>query len=480
MSDPATQVNPVTALMLRRAKRRSPPRAGLALAAVCLGSFMTLLDGSAVNIALPSIQHDVHGSIAAVQWVVSAYTIPLASVLLSAGNLADRLGARRLFLLSLGLFALASLLCAVSPSLQFLLAARAFQGVVAGGLLPTTLAIVSQTYHDPFERAKAITLWGGTGAIALVVGPVGGGLLTQAFGWRSIFLINVPVGLVTLALSIRHLAVIPPRRAESADIVGQSAGVLALATLIAGLIEGGQRGWLDPLTLCLLVAAAASATTFVAIERRIRHPAVPPAMFRSRAFTASVVSGLAFQFGGYGLQFMLAIYLQEHWRIGAAQTGTLFLPFSVASLLGILVLNRRLIRRGPRWLLCSGAMTSFVGTLVLLTVTGRSSLVALIVGTTLVGLGCGLFAPSINTSALMSIDARFAGLGSGVLNTARQIGMAIGVALLGAFVGPSNAVLGLRICLVLIAVSFALIVLLSLRYAPRNNHDSDSVTSTAR
>lgn len=442
-------------------------RKSLALAAVCLGSFMTMLDGSAVNIALPAIQRDVHGSISSVQWVLSAYTIPVASLLLTAGDLADRLGARRLFGWSLGLFTLASLLCALSPTLTLLLAARTLQGIMAGGLLPTTLAIVTRTYADPVERARAITVWGATGAVALVIGPVGGGLLTDAFGWRSIFLINVPVGLATLALATRSIAETARRHSRSVDVAGQLSGVLALASLVAALIEGGERGWSTPPSTVLLITAGAGIVAFVLIEHRSSHPALPPAMFRQPAFTASVVSGFAYQFGSFGLQFMLANYLQERWRLSAAHTGWLFLPFSVSGLIGILVLNRRLIHRGPRWLLWTGASTALLGALILLPVSGPASWPALIAGSTLIGLGCGVFAPSINVATMMSIEPEFAGLGSGVLNTARQIGMAIGVALLGAFIGMPDALLGLRWCLGLIALCFLLILLLSLRYAPR-------------
>lgn len=449
--------------------RNSPtlPRTGFALAAVCLGSFMTLLDGSAVNIALPAIQHDLHGSIAAVQWVVNIYTIPLASLLLTVGNLGDRLGLRRLFIWSLTLFILASVLCATSPTLGFLLGARVLQGIAAGGLLPTTLAIIARTYSDPVERAKAITVWGATGAVALVVGPIVGGVLTDVLGWRSIFMVNVPVGLATVATAIRYMQEAPHRRTQSADVPGQIAGIVALGALVGGLIEGGAGGWTSAATLGLLVLAAGCAAAFVAIEHRSKHPAVPPSIFRRHAFTALIASGLAYQFGSFGMQFMLAIYLQEQWHLTAAHTGLLFLPFSCSSVFGIIVLNRRLVHRGPRWLLWTGSATSSFGALCMLGVSDQSTWPLLVVGTTLVGLGCGVFAPSINAAAMLSIEPEYSGLGSAVLNTARQIGIAIGVALFGAFISLHDALLGMRICMGLAALCFLMIVLLSLRYVPR-------------
>lgn len=447
----------------------APPRlhAALALASVCLGFFMILLDGSALNIALPAVQQDIHGSIAALQWVVNIYTIPLASVLLTAGNLGDRIGARRLFVWSLALFTLASLACALSPNLGLLVGARAVQGIAAGGLLPTTLAIIARTYPNPIERAKAITFWGATGGLALVAGPLGGGLLTDLFGWRSIFLINVPVGLITIYLAARYVRETPSRPAKSPDLPGQIAGIIALSALVAGLIEGGAKGWTAPLALGPLALALACGIAFFFIETRSSHPMVPMAIFRRHAFTASITNGFAFQFGGYGMQFMLAIYVQEHWHISAARAGLLFLPFSVSWVFGTIVLNRRLIHRGPRWLLWTGATASLLGALIGLGVSTESTWPLFAIGTALVGLGCGVFSPSLNAAAMLSVDPDYAGLGSGVLNTARQIGMAVGVALLGAFIARPDAVLGLRVNMAIVALCFLAIVVLSVRYVPR-------------
>jgi len=191
---------------------RRTPRPRLALAAICMGFFMILLDGSALNVALPQVQRDMHGSLAAVQWVVNVYTVPLASLLLMAGSVADRAGAKRLFVYSLAGFTVASLVCAGSPTLAILVLARAIQGVAAAGVLPTTLTLIARMYVDPTARARAITLWGGTGGIALVAGPLGGGALSEAFGWRSIFLINIPFGVATVFLAHRYLSETPTRR----------------------------------------------------------------------------------------------------------------------------------------------------------------------------------------------------------------------------------------------------------------------------
>ncbi|HXM55397.1 MAG TPA: MFS transporter [Candidatus Dormibacteraeota bacterium] len=450
-----------------RADATSPAgHAGLALAAVCLGFFMVLVDGSALNVALPSIQHDIHGTIAALQWVVNIYTIPLASVLLTAGSLGDRWGSRRLFVASLSVFTFASLLCAISPNLGFLIAARALQGVAAGGMLPTTLAIIGYTYADPIERVRAITVWGTVGALALLAGPLVGGAMTNAFGWRSIFLINLPVGVVTTYLAVRYVRERTTLLDRKFDPLGQVTAIAALGALVAGLIEGGSLGWTSPVTLGLLALGVLAAAAFIVTERRVEHPMLPLDVFRRSAFTAAVMNGFAFQFGGYGIQFVLAVYLQERWHVSPLATGLLFLPFSAFWVLGTIVLARRLVHMGPRWLLRTGGLVSLVGSLALLGVTDGSSWPWLIAGTLLVGLGCGIFAPSLNAAVLLAIEPRFAGLGSGILNAARQIGMAVGVALLGAFLVIRTANLGLRLDALLVALCFVAIIVLSVRYVP--------------
>ncbi|WP_043660628.1 MFS transporter [Nocardia thailandica] len=441
------------------------PRA--ALAAICLGFFMILLDGSALNIALPSIQADTGGTMAALQWLINIYTIPLAALLLSAGLLADRVGARRLFLCALGGFTAASLACAVSPGLAALMIARCLQGLFAAGVLPTTLAIIARTYPDPAQRAKAITVWGATGGIALIAGPIGGGVLTETLGWRSIFFINVPIGVLALWLAWRHIDETARRDGESFDWLGQFLAILGLGSLVAALIEGGERGWSDPLTITALVAAPTLLIGFIATELRARAPVLPLGMFQNRAFSASITNGFAFQFGAYGLQFMIAIYLQDQWGYDPLSAGLFFVPFAMLWTFATLVLNRRWSHRGARWLLISGSIIAALGSLICLAVSDRGSWPILLLGTAIAGFGCGLFGPSCNGAALSSADPDYAGLASGVLNTARQIGMAVGIAVLGLCLVQTDAVLGARIGIAVTAVGFAAIAVLAYRYLPR-------------
>ncbi|AIA08549.1 MFS transporter [Streptomyces noursei] len=441
--------------------------AGLALLSVCLGYFMVLLDGSALNIALPSIQQDVHGTMSTLQWLVNLYTIPLASLLLSSGALADRVGSRKVFMWALSGFALTSLLCALSPNLGVLIACRALQGVAAAGVLPTTLAIIARNYPVLADRAKAITVWGATGGIALVVGPIGGGLLTQTFGWRSIFLVNVPVGAFALWLSWRYAQETERRMERSYDLFGQLTAIASLGLIVAALIEGGARGWTAPYTLVLGAAGLLSLLAFALVEKRVAAPMLPLAMFRRRAFSAAITAGFAYQFGAFGLQFIIAIFIEAQWGYSASEAGTFLLPFAVLLTIGTSYLNRRWKTRGMRWLLLVGSSIATIGTVLCLAAGDEKTWPILAIGFGITGLGGGILAPSINGAALAEADSQYSGIASGVLNTFRQMGLAVGVAVLGAILAGGNRVTDLRIDLAIGALCFLTVALLSRRHIHR-------------
>lgn len=439
-------------------------RASLTLTAVCLGFFMILLDGSALNIALPSIQRDISGSLASLQWLINIYTIPLASLLLTAGVLADRVGSRRVFVWSLAGFTSASLLCALSPGMSALVVFRCLQGVAAAGLLPTTLAIIARNYPDPAERARAIMMWGATGSIALVVGPIGGGIITELLGWRAIFLVNLPVGVAALWLTIRYARETDRRAGESFDFLGQVLAIAGLVFLVAGLIESGELGWSAPLAVALIGASIPALVGFAFVELKSPAPMLPFSVFRRAAFSASIASGFAFQFGAYGLQFVVVLYLQQQWGYSALQAGLFMVPFASLWTLGTLVLNRRWAPRGMRWMMMVGGVIAVLGTVVCVFVGSRNAWPLLMIGTAITGLGAGILGPSCNGAAMAAIDRQFAGVASGVLNTSRQIGMAIGIACLGALLATFGFTAGLRLAAILVALGFAIIVGLSARY----------------
>lgn len=434
------------------------------LAAICAGMFMVTLDGVALNLALPTIQHEFHGTVSQLEWVVTAYTLPLASLLLTAGALGDRWGARRLFIGSLLAFSFTSMLCALSASLSWLIAFRALQGVAAAGLLPMVLSLIAKSWPDKLERARAVNTLATVGGVAMVIGPFGGGWITQFLGWPAIFLINLPIGLLGAWLAHRYLRETPLRRAPL-DVVGAGLGTLALTALMAGLIESNTLGRTHPLVIGLIAGGVAGIFAFVAVERRARHPMLPLDIFRNRPFSAAVAGGFAFQFSCYGLLFMLALFVQQAWRVTPLRAGILLLPFAMAVILTTVVLNPRLRKRGARWMLWVGGAWALAGGVVALGITTPTTWPVFVLGTVLIGVGTGIYSPTLNMVATTTVDPAYAGLASGVYNTSRQIGMAMGIAILGSLVGGAiPALMGLRIGLVLIIACMAGVVVLALRY----------------
>ncbi|MER6105136.1 MFS transporter [Streptomyces sp. NPDC001832] len=436
----------------------SRPTGPLALFAVCLGFFMVLMDSSALNVALPAVRGDLAGSLAGLEWLINGYTITLAAFLLSGGAVSDRWGARRVFEVSLLGFVVTSAACAASPGLGFLVTARVLQGVTAGGLLPASLAVIARMYPDLALRARALTVWGGVSSLALVFGPVLGGVLTTAVGWRSVFLINVPVGL--LAWWLTRLQVPPSATREAAlDPAGQTLAVMVVGCGIGALIEGGAQGWTDIVTWALLAVTLASAAVFVAVERRAAAPVLPLGLLARPRFACGLVIGALFQFGAYGAQFALSLRLQSAWGLDALGAGLSFVPFAALWALASFVLARAVTRTGPRPLLIGGALAAAAGACALLPLGGHPGWWIFFCGSALLGLGAGLMGPSLPAVVLSAVPADRSGLASGALNALRQIGGAVAIALFGALLDGSPGPAGLRICLALVALAFLVVVM---------------------
>src|SRR5215213_9449801 len=283
----------------------------IALATVCAGYFMVILDTTALTPALPVLRGDLGGGISTLQWVVDGYALTFAALLLSGGALGDRLGARGVFAGGALLFAATSAACAAAPDAESLVGARMLQGVAAALLVPTSLALLRASFTEPAARARAVGAWGGIAGVAAAGGPVVGGVLAQAVGWRAVFLLNVPIGAAAALLSARHVAAPPPRRGRGLDVPGQIAAVVALGALTLALIDAGRSGW-DAAGVHLgaavfLVALAA----FVAVERRTRAPVLPPSLFASPALTAATAVGLLINLGFYGQLFVVNLLLQD-------------------------------------------------------------------------------------------------------------------------------------------------------------------------
>lgn len=408
-----------------------PHRSELGFAGVCLGYFAIILDGSVLNVAVPAIRHDLGSTMAGAQWVLNAYTLVLAALLLTAGALGDRIGHRRLLLTGLVLFTASSGVCAMAGNTTVLVASRAMQGLGAAGLLPATLALVPHLFRAGPRRERATVVWVGIGAAAMAIGPFVGGMLIDAFGWRSIFLINLPVGVVGGLLVWIGVSE-TPRRFSRVDHAGQVLAAAALGLITAGLIDGGSAGWASPVTLGLLGLGAAAAVAFVVVENHVAAPLLPWSFLADRVRTVAIVSALFMGFLFYGALFVMSLYFQQLRGWSPSAAGMALLPFTVGPVAAPLVLYRPLARRfGHPRMLVGGFACCAMGTVILSFVGAHTPYPLVGLGLLLAG-GASTVVFSALTSLLMStVSAGQAGLASGLQNTARQSGALIGVAVSG-------------------------------------------------
>jgi DHA2 family methylenomycin A resistance protein-like MFS transporter len=447
-----------------RAPRSS---AALTLIAACLGFFMITLDVSVVNVALPQIGRQLHGGLSALQWVAAGYTTVFAALLLSAGSLADRIGADRCCALGLAVFTAASAACGLAPGLGLLVGARVVQGAGAAVLLPASLALVRVSFPDAAARTRAIAVWTAAGGAAVAAGPVVGGVLTQTLGWRSIFFLNLPVGLVALAVTARAPRCAP--RPAPLDLPGQAAAVLALAALTFGVIRAGAAGFGSVSALGALALAAVAALCFLAVESRGAQPMVPLGLFRRAAVGVCTATGFALNLAFYGIVFVISLYLQQVRGLSPLSAGLMFLPMTGCVTAVNLLSGRLTARFGPLPPTVAGQVILLGGMLGLLTVTEQTPTYVLMLLFVPLGIGGGMSVPALTAALFDAIEAQRAGLASGIFNSGRQVGGALGVAVFGALIAGAGAgtggfVSGMRISLVLGAALLALTTLLTQRY----------------
>ncbi|MFG2440525.1 MFS transporter [Streptomyces sp. NPDC048508] len=427
--------------------RRGHP--GAALAAALLGFFVITLDALVVNVALPAIRTDLGGGITGLQWVVDGYTLMFAALLLSAGSLSDRIGARRAFGLGLVLFVAASAACGLAPNLASLIAARLVQGAGAAAMMPTSLALIREAYTDPVKRGRAVALWAVGGAVASAAGPVAGGAATL-ISWRVIFFINLPVGMVALALLA--FAARSPHRLVPFDAVGQISAVLAMGALTFAAIEAGSAGLPQVWAATLLTLAAAA--VFVRAQARGQHPMVPLALLRHRTVVIACGAGFAFMAAFYGMVFVFSIYLQQQRGLSAPATGLAFVPMTVLSAFINPLSARAAERYGPRVPIVCGMFLMSGGLLLLALVPAGTPTWALALLMLPVGMGGPLAMPPTTALLVNSVPAQQTGTASGVFNTSRQLGGALAVAVFGSLIADQTHVLpGLRLSLLLAALT---------------------------
>ena len=435
----------------------SPRRsAGWALLSTSLGFGVVQLDVSVVNVAIKPIGADLGGGVSGLQWVVGAYTLAFAALILSAGALGDRIGAKRMFIGGFALFTLASAACGLAPSLAVLIAARAVQGVGAAMLVPCSLSLLSHAYRDPRAQARAVGLWAAGASVALAGGPLLGGILTATLGWRSIFFINAPIGLAGILLTVRFATETTRSADRGVDVPGQLTAIVALAALAGAMIEAGHYGFAAPLVLAGFGVAAVALAGFVIIEGRRRRPMLPLNLFRIRTFSVSSAIGVVINVAFYGLIFVLSLYFQDTRHYSALLTGLAFAPATVAVAAANLTAGRLARLAGPRATLAGAALLLAAGLGGMLVIGPGTGYPAIVVQFMAVGFGLGVIVPVVTAALLGSVDPSRSGLASGTLNTARQTGSVIGVGLFGSL-AAGHLVSGLRLALV-ISAGLALLV----------------------
>ncbi len=401
------------------------------LVAICLGTFMLLVDVTIVNVALPDMAVDLKTSFSSLQWVIDAYALTLAALLLGVGSLADRFGHRHAYVFGLVLFAVASLACALSPNAGVLIASRAVQGVGAAAMFATTFALLNASYTGR-DRGTAYGIWGAVSGAAAAVGPVLGGILTQGINWRWIFFVNLPVSVLAVALSLGVLAVDKPGARPRFDLAGTAAFTVSAATLTFALIRASDDGWSAPSTWALLATSAVALAAFVAIERVSTRAMLDLALLRNRSFVGVLVAALLVNFAAFAVFAYTSIWLQSVLGLSPVQAGLTSLPMSAASFVVSAGVGRFLHGSRPGPIIGGGMLLIGVGSAITAVLLRDSSgWPVLIPGFLVAGTGVGIALPTLSSSAMAAVPPHRGGMAAGVINTARQLGFALGIAVLG-------------------------------------------------
>ena len=402
------------------------------LLAVSVGTFMLLLDITVVNTALPSIEKDLSASFTDVQWVIDAYTLSLAAIVLTAGSLADRLGRRAVFAIGLGIFSAASLAAGLAPDATFLNIARAIQGIGGAAMFAVSLALVAQEFAAGRERATAMGVYGATIGVAVAVGPLVGGAITSAFGWRWVFFLNVPIGIAAIAVTFMRIRESRDPNATRIDWLGLVSFSSALVMLVLALLRGNDDGWGSPLILGLFAGAAVMLAAFTAIEQRVQEPMLPLELFRRRAFTGVQLAAAAVSSSLFALFLYLTLYLQNYLGYSPLQAGLRYLPITLVPFL-VAPLAVALMARVHARFLMAGSLAAIGGGLLLMSgLTPSDGWTALLPGFIVAGIGVGLLNPVIADVAVSVVAKERSGMAAGINDTFRQVAIAVGVAAWGA------------------------------------------------
>ncbi|HEY7632124.1 MAG TPA: MFS transporter [Thermoleophilaceae bacterium] len=409
------------------------------LAVVSLATAMLMLDIAVVNTALSSISKDLHTGLNGLQWVIDAYTLALATVVLSAGSLADRLGRRKVFVVGLVVFTVSSLVCALSGSIVMLDVARAVQGLGAAAMFAVSLALLAHAYPGMRERAGALAVYGATIGASFAVGPLIGGLLTSGLGWRWIFLVNIPFGIIAIAATLKRVEESRDPLARSIDWIGQIVLGGGLFLLVFALLRGNDQGWGSTAIIAELSGAAVLLALFAYVEQRVKEPMLPLKFFRNRGFAATQAGTVAISASFFAAFIYTTLYLQNVLGLSAIQTGLVYMPGTVIMFF-VSGASAQLGEKVSPRLMVSGGLALVAAGMLLMTLAGvGSSWTIILPGEVIALIGTGLFNPAMSGVAMGSLPQRHSGLAAGAYDTFRQAGMAVGIAALGALIPASSA-----------------------------------------
>ncbi|MWV46236.1 MFS transporter [Paenibacillus sp. HJL G12] len=410
----------------------------LALFGLSLGYFMVLLDTTIVTVALPAIHTDMGGHFTSLEWVVNAYTVLFASLLLSMGSLSDRYGAKRIFGGGLILFAITSAFSSAASSLELLIVLRGLLGIGGAAMTSASLALLASIYQDPKERTKALGVFASISGVALAAGPVMGGMLVDWFGWRSIFMVNIPIAVLSLFLIVLNASETQRNTDRTLDLTGQLTATLFFLTLTFALVEGGSLGWSSLSVITAITVAIISLLLFAVVEARSKSPMLPVQLLRRRSISAGLAAGLAVNFGLSGCLFVLTFFFQQSQGYSALLTGLAFLPLTLPMMINPMITSRIVNRVGVRLPMICGFFLTSIGT-IMLTISNGDFYWLLFVGLFLIGYGLSLTIPPLVTSIVTASPPGHAGVASGALNSIRQLGAALGVAVLSLCMNVGSA-----------------------------------------
>lgn len=415
----------------QHAEAASDPRRWWALGAVCVATFMLLLDITIVNVALPDIAKDLGANFNDLQWVIDAYALSLATFTLTMGSLADRFGRRALFTVGLAVFTVASLLCGLATTPTILIVSRGLQGIGGAAMFATSLALLAANFSGK-ERGTAFGLWGATTGGAVAIGPLVGGVLVEGISWQSIFIVNLPIGVLAIFVALTKVPESRNPHAGRIDIAGLVTWVIGLFALVFALVRGNAEGWGSGVIVGSFALAAVMLAAFLVIEARITHPMLDLRLFRKRSFTGAQIAAFGLSSSMFAMFLYLTLYIQNGLGFSPLEAGLRFLPITLLSFVAAPISGRLSTRIPTRWLITGGLTLVGAGLLLMRGLDASSEWTALLVGFGIAGVGIGVTNPPLASTAVGVVEPWRAGIASGINSTFRQVGIATGTAALGA------------------------------------------------